>query len=127
MDIFDEILKYNEKKIIIIFDTNGNIWFGLRDILNMLEYTSIDKAINKFIISDYNKKKYSDIHHFPQGKGASEIKYNTTFINESGLYQVLTKSTKPIANLFMQKYLIEIMPEIRKTGKYIMNDKDKSK
>ena len=56
LDIFNQLLKYNEKKIIIIFDTGGNIWFGLRDIFNVLGYTSIDKAINKFIISNYNKK-----------------------------------------------------------------------
>jgi hypothetical protein len=93
----------------------------------VLGYTSIDKAINKFIISDYNKKKYNNIHHFPRGKGAQHIKYNSIFINETGLYEVLIKSTKPIANLFMQKYLIEIMPQIRKTGKYIMNNEEKSK
>jgi len=36
-----------------------------------------------------------------------------------GLYQLLSNSTKPIAKLFMDKYFTEIMPQIRKTGKYI--------
>ena len=48
------------------------------------------------------------------------ILYPTTkFINESGLYDVLSKSLKPQAKIFMDKYFKEIMPEIRKTGKYI--------
>ena len=48
------------------------------------------------------------------------ILYPTTkFINESGLYDVLSKSLKPQAKIFMDKYFKEIMPEIRKTCKYI--------
>lgn len=51
----------------------------------------------------------------------------TLFINESGLYELLTKSNKPLAKLFLQKYLIEIMPEIRKTGKYIVSETEQNK
>ena len=49
------------------------------------------------------------------------------FINESGLYEVLSKSTKPIAEIFKNKYFEEIMPELRKKGKYILKDPDKNK
>ena len=52
---------------------------------------------------------------------------NQVFINESGLYEVLTKSTKPLAQEFLKKYLIDIMPTIRKTGKYISNKNDINK
>jgi len=46
-----------------------------------------------------------------------------TFINESGLYQILSKSTKSLARVFMDKYFSDIMPQIRKNGKYIMDSK----
>ena len=127
LDIFNQLLKYNEKKIIIIFDTGGNIWFGLRDIFNMLGYNNINNAINTIKISDANRTSYKDIRVSDRLDTLINMQPHKIFINESGLYEVLTKSTKPIANLFMQKYLIEIMPEIRKTGKYIMNSEDKSK
>jgi prophage antirepressor-like protein len=52
---------------------------------------------------------------------------NTNFINETGLYELLTKSNKPIAKVFMNKYFTEIMPTIRKTGKYILKEQDKEK
>ena len=55
------------------------------------------------------------------------IKNNTKFINESGLYQLLSHSTKPIAKLFMDKYFTEIMPQIRKTGKYEVNKEEMTK
>ena len=49
------------------------------------------------------------------------------FINESGLYELLSKSTKPLARTFMDKYFTDIMPEIRKNGQYILSKLDKNK
>ena len=34
MEIFNEILKINNNDVVIIFDKKGNVWFGLRDIVN---------------------------------------------------------------------------------------------
>ncbi len=51
----------------------------------------------------------------------------TKFINESGLYELLSKSTKPLARIFMDKYFTDIMPEIRKNGKYILNKQEMNK
>jgi len=36
LDIFNKILKVNDNEIIIIFDKDNNLWFGLRDILRTL-------------------------------------------------------------------------------------------
>jgi prophage antirepressor-like protein len=49
----------------------------------------------------------------------------TKFINESGLYELLSISTKPLAKIFMDKYFTHIMPSIRKTGKYILDAESK--
>jgi hypothetical protein len=46
MDILNNILKYNDKEILIIFDKEGNIWFKLKDIIQILNYTSINKQLN---------------------------------------------------------------------------------
>ena len=89
------MFKINEKEIFIIFDIEGNIWFKFKDVLKVLGYTSTLKQSNIFNI-DNNFQK------------------NTLFINESGLYYVLSKSLKPLAKVFMDKYFKEIMPEIRK-------------
>ena len=46
----------------------------------------------------------------PRGVGSiNTIKPNKIFINESGLYEVLLKSTKPLAEIFTHKLLIEII------------------
>jgi len=52
---------------------------------------------------------------------------DTYVINETGLYELLLKSTKPLAKVFLKKYVTEIMPSIRKTGKYILGKQDKNK
>ena len=67
----------------------------------MLGYNNINNVVNTINTSDENRSYYKDI---------MAIKY----CYKRELYQVLTKSTKSIANLFMQKYLIEIIPELRK-------------
>ena len=111
----------------IIFDNDNNIWFSLRDIIKVLEYSNITKAITKIKISSKYKKEYSKILTPHRGVGRIFIKPNRKFINESGLYELLSISTKPLAKVFMNEYFTNIMPEIRKTGKFILDNKSKKK
>ena len=128
LDIFNKLLKYGDKEISIIFDSNGDIWFGLRDILKVLDYKNYKKALQNIYISKNNSKKYRYIGVPLEGYPFAKNKQpNTIFINESGLYQILSNSTKPIAKLFMNKYFTEIMPQIRKTGKYEVSKKEMKK
>ena len=128
MEIFNEILKINNNEIVIIYDINGNIWFALRDIIKILGYTSIDNAIAS--VNNMYKKKYNDISHYSPLESRINrpfIKPNKIFINEDGLYELLVISTKSLAKVFMRKYITNIMPTIRKTGKYILDKYNKNK
>ena len=125
MGIFDNIIKCNNKEILIIYNKEGEIWFKMINILIILDY-DVKKAKNRIIINEANKKRFNEINDI-RGTYMSPIHPNTYFINEAGLYQLLTKSAKPIAKDFMNKYFTDIMPTIRKTGKYIMKEEDKEK
>lgn len=128
MGIFDNIIKCNNKEILIIYDKEGEIWFKLKNITQLLGYTSINKQLNLLKLNNHNIKQYLEISRPPHIIGVPlNFQKNTNFINEAGLYELLTKSNKPIAKAFMNKYLNEIMPTIRKTGKYILKEKDKEK
>jgi hypothetical protein len=82
---------------------------------------------SEMCIRDRHKKEYYKILT-PNGQGVRKfIKPNKKFINESGLYELLFISTKPLAKVFMDEYFTNIMPEIRKTGKYILDNKSKKK
>jgi prophage antirepressor-like protein len=138
MEIFNNILKINNDEVMIIFDIEGNIWFALRDVIKSLNYKNIVKAISNIKISKQNKKIYKKIEPTPRGVGSVgsidtdyirpyNIKPHKLFINESGLYEILSLSTKPLAKLFMDKYFTDIMPKIRKTGSYTINKFEKIK
>lgn len=93
-----------------------------------MEYSSYTKQLTKLNIDKRFIKYYKDIQKVPSFSGVpSNFQKNTKFINESGLYQLLSHSTKPIAKLFMDKYFTEIMPQIRKTGKYQVNKEEMKK
>ena len=47
-----------------------------------------------------------------------------TMINESQLYFVLMRSDKPNAKIFRKWIVNEVLPSIRKTGRYVMNEKN---
>jgi len=61
LDIFNQLLKINDVEIMIIFDNKGKVWFGLRDVIKVLQYSNIEKAITKIKIPKNNKKIYNDI------------------------------------------------------------------
>ena len=117
LDIFNKLLKINDESIMIIFDVDGNIWFKFRDLLKGLGYTDINHTIKDIKISDDNKEYYKNIRVWGQPHSPKNMQPMYVFINEPGLYEVLSVSTKPLAKLFMKKYYTEIMPSIRKYGK----------
>ncbi len=116
LDIFNKILKVNENEIIILFDKDNNIWFGLIDIIKVLKYSNYLKAILKLKINNNTIKKYIEIQGGPRGapceftqtmlKGIHPTK---KFINEQGLYELLSKSSKPLAKVFMDEYFTNII------------------
>ncbi len=127
LDIFNKLLKINEDSITIVFDIDGRIWFKFKDLLTALGYTSITKQLNVLNINKKNLIFYKKIQ-IPQSIGVSvNLHPKTIFINESGLYEVLSISRKPLAKVFMNEYFTKIMPQIRESGKYIMDETNKTK
>ena len=61
LDIFNNILDYNNNKVMIIFDGDGNIWFGLRDVMKMLGYADILNIVNNMKINEDYRKKFIDL------------------------------------------------------------------
>ena len=65
LDIFNQIFKINDIEIMMIFDTDGDVWFSLRNIFELLKYQNIDKVITNMNIK--NKKEYRNIRIPPGG------------------------------------------------------------
>jgi hypothetical protein len=52
------------------------------------------------------------------------IHSHTIFIDESGLYQLLSNSTKPLASKFRDELFITILPQIRQNGIYKLKENE---
>ena len=124
---FNKLLKINENEILILFDIDGNIWFNFRNVIKAFGYTNINDVIYNAKITEKNKIYYKNLRLTDQTVSLKNMQPNQLFINESGLYEFLSFSNKDLAKKFMNKYFQEIMPEIRKYGKYEVSEKDKQK
>ena len=91
----------------------------------MLGYKNVKDVIYNNTLDKQYKLKFYKIKVYRSISTPLNFQKNSLFINESGLYKILLTSQKTIAKEFLEKFTLEIMPEIRKTGKYIIKDNDK--
>ena len=122
--MYNELLKFNDEQIFIVFDENDEIWFKYGDVLKVLGYIDVKNAIKDINLNEKYIKSYSDIMGMIQ---TSPIHRMTKFINNNGLFMLLSLSKKDLAKQFMDQYIQEIMPSITKTGKYISSNEDMDK
>lgn len=90
-------------------ERDGEIWFIASDVARALGYRNISDALSKHC--RYVAK--CDIPH-PQGKGTLEV----NIIPEGDLYRLVIRSKLPAAEQFERWVFDEVLPSIRKTGKY---------
>lgn len=62
-----------------------------------------------------------------RGTSVHNIHKYTIFIDEAGLYKLLTNSTKELAKKFRDEVFSNILPTIRKTGSYNVSNMNKIK
>ncbi len=111
--------KSNEIKTII---KDGEPWFVAKDTCDTLKIINSRDAVSNL---DEDEKGVAIID---TPGGPQEV----LIINESGLYSLIFKSRKKQARAFKRWVTHEVLPLIRKTGKYHapgiqISDKDKSK
>lgn len=87
---------------------NGEPWFCLRDVCEIL---TVDRTSR--LLRDLDKKGLADCHTLTNGG-----KQQLSFVNEPNLYRVIFRSNKPEAKQFQDWVFNEVLPSIRKTGKY---------
>jgi prophage antirepressor-like protein len=99
---------FNNQSIRVI-SMNGDPWFVAQDVCNILDLGNVSKACNPLKDREKNTITLSD------GIAGNPT---TLIISESGLYRLTMKSRKPQAEPFQDWVCEEILPSIRKTGKY---------
>ena len=106
-----EIFNYkNLGSVKTTIDENGNPWFCLNDVCEVLQLSTITKVTDRL-----NPKGLSSIQVLTNGGPQNMI-----FVDEGNLYMAIGRSRKPEAQPFMEWVYREVLPMIRRTGSYHM-------
>lgn len=103
-----------EQNEVRMVQKGGEPWFVLSDLCKVLELSTPSRVSERL---DRDEKGVSLIHTLG---GAQKV----TVVNESGMYAVILRSDKPQAKPFRKWITSEVLPSIRKTGKYEMKPSD---
>lgn len=88
-------------------------WFIAKDICDLLELSNVTESLKA--LESYEKLTSVILR-------AGQMR-KVNFINESGLYRLIFRSRKPEAKAFQEFVVCEVLPQIRKTGKYSHGNK----
>lgn len=105
-----EIVKTFEDHNVRIIDQNGEPWFVLKDVCDVLGIQDARQVEER--LENDEKLMVSNTTSLSIGQRGGWI------INESGLYSVILRSDKPEAKRFKKWVTSEVLPAIRKTGSY---------
>lgn len=83
-------------------------WFVAKDVCDALSLTNITETLTRL---DDDEKLTSVLLNSGQGR-------QMWLVNESGLYNLIFQSRKPEAKAFRKWVTSEVLPAIRKTGRY---------
>jgi prophage antirepressor-like protein len=107
-----KLFEYEHKEIRTIF-AHGEIWFVAKDTIEALGIDWNGKDSLNAV-----KPEWVTTMEIPDSLGRSQ---KTLFINESAVYKIAFRSHKPEAERFTDWIAGEVIPQIRKTGKYVPN------
>ncbi|MGL5961623.1 MAG: BRO-N domain-containing protein, partial [Cetobacterium sp.] len=121
LEHLNKILTYNNKSV-RVFGTNEDPWFCGRDVCEILEYANYRQSLYDNV-EDENKKSLKDLR--VSLKLTPKITHNEgqmCYINEEGLYNLIFACKLPLAKLFKKWVMKEVLPSIRKTGQYKLQE-----
>ncbi|AEQ32638.1 Bro-N domain-containing protein [Megavirus chiliensis] len=120
-----EKFTYTGADIIVIRDYNGNNWYYGESIASILKYKDTLKALTEYVDNEY-KKYYYELEKVNEIKmlGKFRIDPLITFIDDSGLFQLVSRSKKPEAVKLWRNITKEILPELFATETYTLPSKD---
>jgi prophage antirepressor-like protein len=109
----DVNLSFNGENIRIV-GTNENPYFMVSDICKILGIGNTTE-----VMKNIPDKWRSQV----QAKGGKSTGFQTfNTVNEAGLYKIIMRSKKKIAERFQEWVCGEVLPSLRKSGEYKMND-----
>ena len=117
MSVIEKVFHYEENEITVI-KSRDEIWFRGKDIAKALGYEKTLNAILKHVDDD-DKSILEDLRRGQQIRAPFKNEQGgSIFINESGLYSLIFGSRLESAKVFKRWVSKDVLPSIRKTGRY---------
>lgn len=105
-----------------ILGTYTKPWFVAKDITNILGYSNTQQTIRTNVL-ETDRKTVQELGVLLDS--TLQLQPHTTLINESGLYSLILRSNKPKAAQFQRWVTSEVLPSLRQSGEYKMEQKIK--
>ena len=142
MSIIEKAFHYEESELSVI-KCKDEIWFRGKTVTEILRYTNQHKAIRDHVDPEdrarfnelYGGTDCSHLKSTPKSRGAqngppfknemdplTNNQKSTIYINESGLYSLILHSKLESACAFKRWVTKDVLPSIRKTGRYSYDD-----
>lgn len=101
---------FEGSQVRIMTDETGNPWFNANDVCEVLGFGNPRQALESHVDSD-DVQKLDIIDSLGRTQQANHL-------NESGVYALIFGSTKEEAKRFKRWVTAEVLPTLRKTGQY---------
>jgi len=96
---------FSGQQVRVVTDEQGEPWFVAADVGHVLELGNVHSSLN--LLDDDE----TALHTMETG-------HRVSIVNESGLYSLVLRSRKPEAKAFKRWITRDVLPAIRRTGRY---------
>ena len=116
---------FNDTSIRMALDDQKNVWFVADDICKLLGYKNTTKAIADHCRKVYDSKDLDGTNELAKKitVDLGDRKRAMIAISEPDLYRLIMRSNMPEARNFERWVVEDVLPQIRKTGKYAVRRK----
>ena len=119
MSIIEKVFKYGETELSVI-KCKDDIWFRGKTLAEVLGYSNPLKAIRTHIDSEDKEEMLELLYKggAQNGHPFRNVQRETIYVNKSGLYSFVLWSKLESAKEFKRWVTSQVLPSIRKTGRY---------
>jgi len=100
----------------------GKSWFYGKDVATALAYKNTKDALNRHV-KERHKCTYAALEEPLEGgretRPPSEVQPHSVFVDEPGIFSLIMRSKLPSAEAFSDWVCEEVLPALRKYGRYI--------
>jgi len=109
----EQLFTFKTESVRVLIDNEGVFWFANPDVCKILGYADPTQAAKKL---DEDERMLNRISY-----GSGQTRKIWT-VNEFGLYSLILSSLKPESKAFKRWVTHEVLPSLRKAGKYSTDD-----